>query len=225
KEKDRARPVLATVTGIFDSGYAQLDRYLAYVDYSLVGGDGEWEILLSPDDDTEERAQELWDQGIWAETYQDRYSSLYLNVRQSVTILYVILVAVALLAAFFSTDIAHVYITRDSRDIAGLRLMGMKEKDIRHIYTFLTLRSVAVSSLMGIAVGIILGLFSPSLVRFVSFFDPGLMEYYIASFDTKVPWLEISGMYGAMLILSFLTVAITLRRSGKDELPHILSES
>ena len=224
KEKNRARPVLATVTGIFDSGYAQLDRYLAYVDYSLIGGDGEWEILLSSRDNTEERAMELWEKGLWAETYQERYSSLYLNVRQSVTILYVILVAVALLAAFFSTDIVHIYISRDSRDIAGLRMMGMEEKDIRRIYTFLTLRSVAIAALVGIAAGTMLGMFSPSLVRAVASMDPGLVEYYISSFDAKVPWLELSGMFGAMIFLSAITVWTTLLRSGRKELSAILSD-
>ena len=50
EEKNRARPVLVTVTGIFDSGYAQLDRYLCYVDYSLLGGEGVWEVVLEDND-------------------------------------------------------------------------------------------------------------------------------------------------------------------------------
>ena len=69
-EKNRARPVLVTVKGIFDSGYAQLDRYLAYVDYSLIGGDGEWEIILGDNNETDKRAEELWAKGIWCETYR-----------------------------------------------------------------------------------------------------------------------------------------------------------
>ena len=73
EEKNRARPVLVTVTGIFDSGYAQLDRYLCYVDYSLLGGEGVWEVVLEDNDETDKRAQELWEKNIWSETYREKY--------------------------------------------------------------------------------------------------------------------------------------------------------
>ena len=144
KDKNRTRPILMTVTGIFDSGYAQLDRYLAYVDFSLLDGEEEWEILLDQKDDLEKRCQELDGLGISYKTYREKYSALYLNVRQSVSILYLILAFVALLAAFFSTDIVSVYLSRDRQDIAALRLLGMEEKRIRRIYLSLSLFAVAV---------------------------------------------------------------------------------
>lgn len=223
EEKNRARPVLVTVTGIFDSGYAQLDRYLCYVDYSLLGGDGEWEVVLQDNNETDKRAQELWEKNIWCEIYKDKYSSLYLNVQQSVTILYVILVSVALLAAFFSTDIVHVYLSRDWRDIAALSILGMAKERIRRIYLILSLRSVMAASLLGTIIGLVLGSLSPLLIKAVAISNPGLVEYYISSFSVKVPWSAIILMILAMALLSLLTLFISIRK--EKELSRITYEA
>ena len=224
KEKNRTRPILMTVTGIFDSGYAQLDRYLAYVDFSLLDGEEEWEILLDQKDDLEKRCQELDGLGISYKTYREKYSALYLNVRQSVSILYLILAFVALLAAFFSTDIVSVYLSRDRQDIAALRLLGMEEKRIRRIYLSLSLFAVAVSALGGTVLGLLLGLLSPSLIRIVASYNPGLVEYYISSFSVTVPTMELLLMVLAMVVLSAITLFISLSTSGRKELMAIVSD-
>ena len=224
KEKNRTRPILMTVTGIFDSGYAQLDRYLAYVDFSLLDGEEEWEILIDQKDDLEKRCQELDELGISYKTYREKYSALYLNVRQSVSILYLILAFVALLAAFFSTDIVSVYLSRDRQDIAALRLLGMEEKRIRRIYLSLSLFAVAVSALGGTVLGLLLGLLSPSLIRIVASSNPGLVEYYISSFSVTVPTMELLLMVLAMVVLSALTLFISLSTSGRKELMAIVSD-
>ena len=224
KEKNRTRPILMTVTGIFDSGYAQLDRYLAYVDFSLLEGEEEWEILLDQKDDLEKRCQELDGLGISYKTYREKYSALYLNVRQSVSILYLILAFVALLAAFFSTDIVSVYLSRDRQDIAALRLLGMEEKRIRRIYLSLSLFAVAVSALGGTVLGLLLGLLSPSLIRIVASSNPGLVEYYISSFSVTVPTMELLLMVLAMVVLSAITLFISLSTSGRKELMAIVSD-
>ena len=224
KGKNRTRPILMTVTGIFDSGYAQLDRYLAYVDFSLLDGEEEWEILLDQKDDLEKRCQELDGLGISYKTYREKYSALYLNVRQSVSILYLILAFVALLAAFFSTDIVSVYLSRDRQDIAALRLLGMEEKRIRRIYLSLSLFAVAVSALGGTVLGLLLGLLSPSLIRIVASSNPGLVEYYISSFSVTVPTMELLLMVLAMVVLSAITLFISLSTSGRKELMAIVSD-
>ena len=224
KEKNRTRPILMTVTGIFDSGYAQLDRYLAYVDFSLLDGEEEWEILLDQKDDLEKRCQELEELGISYKTYREKYSALYLNVRQSVSILYIILAFVALLAAFFSTDIVSVYLSRDRQDIAALRLLGMEEKRIRRIYLSLSLFAVAISALGGTVLGLLLGLLSPSLIRIVASSNPGLVEYYISSFSVTVPTMELLLMVLAMVVLSAITLFISLSTSGRKELMAIVSD-
>ncbi len=218
KDEGRARPVLMSVKGIYSSGYAQLDRYLAFVDISLTDSDSEYEILLERNTDVDSVVQSLWKEGIWAQSYREKYSSLCTNVDQSIMILYVILIFVALLAAFFSADIAHVYTSRDRRGIASLRLMGMGEASVRAIYRRMTLVSVSLSSLLGTVCGILLSLLSPSLISFVARKEPEIVEYYISSFTLSVPLSSIILMLLLMILCSSLTLRIELYRTQRGEL-------
>lgn len=218
KEEDRARPVLMSVKGIYSSGYAQLDRYLAFVDISLTSGDSEYEILLDRNADVDSVVASLWKEGIWAQSYREKYSSLCNNVDQSIMILYVILIFVALLAAFFSADVAHVYTSRDRRDIASLRLIGMSECSVRGIYRRMTLVSVTVSSALGTICGLLLSLLSPSLISFVAQREPEIVEYYISSFTLSVPVFSILLMLLLMVLCSSLTLRIELYRTRGREL-------
>jgi len=218
KEKGRARPLLMTVKGIYSSGYAQLDRYLGFVDISLVDGDSSYEILLDRNEDIQAFLSSLWKEGIYGESYRTKYSALCTNVDQSVMILTVILIFVALLASFFSADIAHVYTSRDRKDIASLRLLGLTEKSVRGIYRRMTLESLTVSSLLGTAAGLLLSLSSPSLISFVARKEPGLVEYYISSFTLSVPYKSLLLMLVLMVLCSSVTLRIELWRTRGAEL-------
>ncbi len=218
KEKGRARPLLMTVKGIYSSGYAQLDKYLGFVDITLVDGTSSYEILLDRNEDISAFLSSLWKDGIYGESYRTKYSALCTNVDQSVMILNIILIFVALLAAFFSADIAHVYTSRDRRDIASLRLLGLTEKSVRGIYRRMTIESLFLSSVLGTAAGLLLSLLSPSLIAFVARKEPELIEYYISSFTLSVPWSSLIVMLLLMIICSSLTLRIELWRTRGAEL-------
>lgn len=215
----RTRPFLVTVSGVFDSGYAQLDRYLAYVDISMIESKSEsYEVLLPSNLDVDKVEHELESKGYEIKNYKDEYSSFYANVQQSIGILYIILVAVALLSAFFSVDVAQVYLSRDRSDIALMRLLGLGRRRILSIYLRLTIISVFFASLLGIAIGIILGYLSPLIVKIISRFEPMMMEYYISSFSVKIPFLSIFLMVLLMLFFAFISLAVSLSRTERDEL-------
>ena len=224
KDNERARPVLMKVKGIYSSGYSQLDKYLSYVDISLSSDESNWEILLDKKTNIDEVLTNLWQRGIYAESYKDRYSSLCANVNQSIMILNVILIFVAILAAFFSADIAHVYISQDRKDIASLRLMGMEEKRVRKIYRLITLFSVFFSSLLGIIFGVLLSQFSPSLIKLIAQKEPELVEYYISSFTLSVPYKSLFLMLALMLVCSYITLSIELYRTRNEELSFEIKE-
>lgn len=221
-ENNRARPLLMTVDGIYESGYAQLDKYLSYVDFSLVEENEGYEVLLEKNVDISSVVEKLREEGIPAITYKEKYEALSINVEQSVMILYIILVLVALLASFFSTDIAHVYISKDRLDIASLRMLGMKEKIIRRIYFSMTLSSVFISTILAVFCGILLSFVSPSLISFVSRKRPELVEYYISSFSIDIPYFSLLIMIILMLLCSSITLMIELHRTRKKALGNEL---
>lgn len=222
-DKERTRPFLMTVTGIFDSGYAQIDKYMAYVDYGLIGGEGSYELLLPKGSNTKEALGTLASNGIWVTSYQELYAALYLNVRQSVMILYLILGAVAVLAAFFSTDIAQVYTSRDKRDIGTLRLLGLSEKDIAKLYACLTLLSVSIAAFVGTVLGLLLSLASPSIIQLVARKEPEMIENYIATFHVHVPWPVVFLMLLAMVLCSWVSLKLSLRKTASEELVDTIS--
>lgn len=217
-ENNRGRPVLMTVSGIYSSGYAELDRYLAFVDIALADGDSTYEILLKKGDDTARVVSALRAEGVDAVSYKEKYAALCLNVDQSIMILYIILVFVALLAAFFSSDIAHIYTSRDRKDIASLRLMGIEEKEVRRIYRKMTLNTVSAASILGLIFGLLLSLLSPSMIELAALKEPGIVEYYISSFTLSVPWSSIALMIVLMILCSSLTLRIELWRTRGLEL-------
>lgn len=222
KDKDRTRPVLMTVKGIFDSGYAQLDKYLAYVDNSLLSGDGAYEVLLPAGCDIEGIQDALMEKGIWSESYREIYSALYTNVQSSIQILYIILAAVALLSAFFSSDVARVYVDRDKSDIAALLMLGLPGARVRMLYSKMTLIASSIASIAGIIVGIAISYATPALIRGLSRYNPSLFEYYITGFDITIPYSTLLVMFAMMLLFSFATLYLSLKRVGRDDLSSLV---
>ena len=213
ENEGRARPFLCTVGGVFSSVYPQLDSHLAFVPASLLSSEAGYEILLPAGDDPDSLLALLWDNGIPCETYRTMYSSLYSNVLSSVGILYVILLAVALLAAFFSSDAAHFYIDRDRKDIKELLILGMERKQVRSLYFRIALSFVTAACICGCIIGTALAFLSPLLLRFISRTDPALLEYYVTSFSIDVPFMSLSLMVLLSLLVSSLSVYVSMRRS------------
>ena len=113
----RARPYLLTVRGIFASVYPQLDSHLIYVPLELVDGTNTWEILLAEGEDDASVLSAIRNEGIFARSYREIYSSAYRNIGTSLSVMHLVLAAVAVLAAYFSSDIAESYTSRDEKDI------------------------------------------------------------------------------------------------------------
>ncbi len=218
EEGARARPFLCTVKGIFSSVYPQLDSHIAYVPFSMLSSKIGYEVLLPEGSDPEALSEILWEHGILSETYRTMYASLYSNVQSSVGILYVILVAVALLAAFFSSDAAQVYIERDRKDIKALWMLGLERKRLKSIYLKITLFLVTVASLSGCILGLFIAYLSPLVLAVISHYEPALLEYYVTSFRVHVPYTLLIMMLLASLFVSFISVSVSLRRREGTEL-------
>ena len=222
EEQNRTRPVLMTVKGIFDSGYAQLDKYMAYVDNSLLDGSGAYEILLPLSVDVDAVQKALLENGYYTETYKELYSALYSNVQSSIQILYIILASVALLSAFFSSDIAKVYLDRDRKDIAALLMLGMDEKRVQKLYAKLTSVSVLMSSILGTIMGIALSFITPDIISLIAKRNPTLFEYYITGFEVRIPALAIASMIALMLVVSYLSQRISLKNIIRGNLASLV---
>ena len=210
-EGNRARPFLCTVSGIYESIYPQLDSHLVFSSLDMTGPDG-YEILLPRGEDENGLVETLWNNGIPAQSYRTLYSSIYSNVRESIGILYVILLAVALLAAFFSSDAAQVYIDRDRKDIKEMWMLGLGRQRIKAIYFRLTLSAVAFSAVLGAVIGLLLAFLSPLMLSAIARTEPALLEYYVTSFRIVIPYPSIILMVIVEIAVSGLSITFSLRR-------------
>ncbi len=208
----RARPVLLTLGGIFPSVYPQLDSRLIYIPLEFADGMNRWEILLPEDADARSVLASIEAQDISARGYWESYRSVYENIRVSMRAMYLVLGAVAVLAAFFSSDIAEAYTSRDMEDIRAIAILGAGKGRIRRIYLLIAMIAVAAASAIGMLLGIALGFLSPALIRLVASSDPSLLAYYVTSFDVVIPLRSLALMLLSMLAVSAISVRIFLRR-------------
>ena len=212
ESRGRARPVLCTVAAIFPSVYPQLDSHLAYIPLSLLDSQLSYEILLPEGTDPDRVVEDLWHSGIRAESYRSMHSSLYGNVKSSIAILYPILAAIAVLAAFFSSDAVQVYISRDMEDIRAMLILGMQPRALRRAYMLITLFPTAVSAILGAAAGAVLSLLSPAMLGWIGERNPGMLDYYVTSFLPVVPVHLLLLMIVLLLLVSFISLSFLLRR-------------
>ena len=212
----RARPHLLTVKGIFRSVYPQLDEHLIYVPLEIVDGQNTWEILLADGADDASLLRSIREEGIYARSYREIYGSSYRNIETSLSVMHLVLGAVAVLAAYFSSDIAEAYTSRDRRDIEALLIMGASYRTMRGIYLMITMAGVASASIAGIAAGMLLSFLSPSLIEWVASENAALLAYYVTSFSVKIPFITLLSMLAMMLVVSSVSVYVFLRRMRKS---------
>ena len=212
-DKDRTRPLLLTVSGIFPSVYPQLDSSLVYIqlESSGYGADG-YEVLLPEGIDAESIEDELWRAGYSTRSYMDMYSSIYSNAVSSINALYLVFMAVALLAAYFASDAAYVYISRDRNDIEMLMMLGAPKALMRSVYLRITMAGACTAMAIGIALGLILGFLSPYAFSIIASFDPAILSYYVTSFSVSIPWSRIAFMIILMIVIAAISVEISLFR-------------
>lgn len=222
EDKDRTRPLLCTLSGIFDSGYDELDLSLCYLSAENVSSPLYTEVLLKNEADLETRRVELEEEGHVVLSYRELYSTLYDNIEFSTSILYLVFTLLAILASFFSGNIAFEYTERDRKDIGSLLLLGLDGRSVRKIYFRITSTVVLISLLFGLILGLLLSLLIPKLLALVEFFDFSAAGAYLTSFKVSIPVCAIASMLLLLFLVSSLTLFFTLRSLEERDLKDIL---
>ena len=218
EESGRTRPVLLTIAGIFPSVYPQLDSNLLYIPLETSGYDPDgYEVLLPPGSDTEVVERKLGASGCSFSSYMEMYSGIYTNAVSSLDALYAVFMAVALLAAYFASDAADVYVSRDRRDISTMMMLGASVGMMRGIYLRITMAGTAFAVIAGTMLGTAIGLVSPYIFRIIASYNPEILSYYVTSFTISFPWLRIALMLLLIVAIAAISVEISLRRTIKEK--------
>ncbi len=215
------RPVLARVTGIFYTGYDSLDKNLSFVDneYAIKLFSNETPIyeLIVNSPYSEDLNSVLSYLPSLAETsiWSSKNTAVYENFVSSRQMIMIILLLVVAVAAFYTASVANQIVEDDMKNIAIYKLLGANNSQIKNSL-FVSVYTVTIAGiLVGLLIGLLLSLNMGPILTYLS--DKGLegLSFYLLDFDVTVPFLRISLLLMTLLIISFITVRITLRRTGR----------
>lgn len=212
------------IVGVFRTGRADYDESQAFADIKRVQGlmnrpNRANSIIIKLDDPG--RAQVMaaalekrigYKSVSWQEATEDLLSTLVIrNV-----IMYSVVSAVLIVAAFGIYNVISTIVMEKHRDIAILKSMGFRARDIRRIF----LIQGALLGLAGVALGIPFGCGLMYALMQVEFKAPGLTETMHMPIDWSASQFIIAG---AFAFLSAMLASFLPARKGAAVLPiHIL---
>ncbi|MCR5761570.1 MAG: hypothetical protein K6F82_06235 [Sphaerochaetaceae bacterium] len=215
------RPVLSRVTGIFHTGYDSLDKNLAYIDFDyaqkLFSAENlSCEILLnSPYSDNPYSVfsylESFEDTTVWT----SKNTAVYENFVASRQMIMIILILVVCVAAFYTASVANQIVEEDMKSISISKLLGANDSQIRSS-VFLSVYAVTVAGITaGLILGLILSLNMSPILSMLSRAGFESLSYYLLDFSVTVPYSSIFILLSVLLLISFVTVRMTLRKTKR----------
>lgn len=220
------RPLLMTVTGIFDSGYRELDQQLCFIDEEFAKSlfpatsSQYLEVLVdqSQADDlksVESKIDILITQPHVMRTWYEAQPTLYANLLVSQQMILSVFIIVAMLAGFFVASIAQEFMQDDKHSIATMKLLGATDRSVRRIYFSIVLWLTCVSLCIGLSLGLVLGMNMGPLLSLLAERQLPVLSWYLLDFTVIIPWGELLILIGVLLFVSVLSVQFSLRRIKK----------
>lgn len=217
--KFSVRPALVEVSSIFTTGYDNLDKNLAYMDLddalSLFDNSCIYEIILNEDyaKDIYKAVNQLdlKDYSLWS----DYNYSVYENFVSSRQMILIILILIIIIASFYTAMLTNQIINEDMKEIAQVKLLGAKNKDVM-LSAFLSVYFViAIGLVLGIVIGIIISYLLGPLLSFLSHKAITGLSYYLLDFSITIPYTRIILISVVLLLLSFISIRLCLRKTKK----------
>jgi len=215
-EQGVLRPVMLQVTGIYSTGYGQIDNQLAFVDYSYAEKlftnplSFRTEITaLSSDNLPQVRTDGI------ATGWQERNQAVFMNFVNSRQMIALILLVIVFVAAFYTASTANQIIEDDIEEIAVSKLLGASDRQIR-TSAFLSIFAVTLTGmLIGLVLGIAVGTNLSPLLSALSRSGVISLSLYLLEFDAVIPWPSILFMMGVLVLVSTFAVMLSLGHTRK----------
>ena len=166
-----------TVTSIFDSGMADFDANIAFINIDTLEGffdfqkeDRNLEIYLRNPSNIEEikkQIQKIFDNE-FIYTWSDMNSSLFSALKVERNVMFIILSLIIIVAAFNIISGLTILVKNKTRDIAILKSIGVSKKSIIKIFFLVGVIIGTTATLFGIFLGVIFSLYVENLRKFIS---------------------------------------------------------
>ncbi len=218
----RIRPKLATIVGIYESGYNKIDESLIFMNLSsalTLFGDSKGKSEVIVDFNATDQLGEIVDAlneytnstNRWA-TFQQFNTSIYRNFITSRQVILLVFFIILLVAGVYIASIAHEIVEDSKQSIAMLKVLGATNRQLITSYFLTILAVTSLSMIIGVALGLLLSLRLTSILHLIQQSSFIGLSYYLLDFSLSIPYQDIGLIMGALLLIASLFSLLTLRR-------------
>lgn len=229
KNQSRIRPKLVFISGIYDSGYKEIDQNLGfmYLDDAKKILDNDikihQEIILDDNIDLTQAVVDLRVNNYIVRPWYELQPSIYNNLLVSTQSLMIVFIVIALLTGYFISSISSDIITKDHNAIAINKLLGLRNKDIRKNYFLAIEIFTIISTFIGTILGIVISEYFLSIIGKLSITNVPALSWYLLDFDIIIPYNNIIIISISLIIISMISVFFSLARIKQIEVLDLLN--
>lgn len=235
------RPEMYSVSGVFSTGYYEVDSMTAYINLEkgekIFKGEGSVHIqckIIDPyrtADGTaaEIRAKyELFSTVTWYRMQKSMYESLYTTR----VLLVFIMAIIVVVAAVNITSSLIIMVFERRQDIAIMKSFGTSERQIRRAFLYTGMLTGVTGAAAGIVAGLLISVNLNSILDFFQYvasaFSSGEAAagpgYYLDEIPVKIKSLEIFITAAGAILLSTTAALMPARKAGKMSPSEILQK-
>ena len=209
-----------TVSSIFDSGLADFDVNIAFINLDTLEGffglereDRNLEIYLNNPSNIEEikiQIQKIFNNQ-FVYTWADMNSSLFSALKVERNVMFIILSLIIIVAAFNIISGLTILVKNKTRDIAILKSIGVLNKSITKIFFLVGVIIGTTATLFGIFLGIMFSLYIENLREFLSnTFNISLFPEEIYFLSTMPSEINSASIFIISLCSIFITIIVSI---------------
>ncbi len=154
----------------------------------------------------------------WVRDWMEMNKNLFSALKLEQVTMFIILTLIIFVAAFNIASTLIMMVMEKNRDIAILKAIGAKSKDIMHIFML----QGFIIGFIGTLLGTILGLLTCFLLKKYKFISLPKDVYYISTLPVEINMLKIFIIVGASILICFLATIYPSWQAAKLKPSQIL---
>ncbi len=154
----------------------------------------------------------------WVRDWMEMNKNLFSALKLEQVTMFIILTLIIFVAAFNIASTLIMMVMEKNRDIAILKAIGAKSKDIMHIFIYEGL----IIGVVGTAMGAILGIFTCILLKKYQFISLPKDVYYISTLPVELNMVKISVIILASIVICFIATIYPAWQASKLKPSQIL---
>ena len=209
-----------TITSIFDSGLADFDANIAFINLSTLESffdlekeKRNLEIYLNNPSNIDEikiQIQKIFDND-FVYTWADMNSSLFSALKVERNVMFIILSLIIIVAAFNIISGLTILVKNKTKDIAILKSIGVLNKSITKIFFFIGVIIGTTATFFGIFLGVMFSLYIENIREFLSnTFNISLFPEEIYFLSTMPSEINPTSIFIISLCSIFITIIVSI---------------